>query len=140
MPLAMALGGMASSTAGGVKSLRIGLVLKILKNHAKAVILPDRAVVSQAYYQGGRKRLTPPLAQAVLLVTLLYVALYLAGTVAGLAPRGPSAAALLARSLWGAAPAAADGGSVPFHVDEVTVADLLAAPEAYMEMPVVVRG
>jgi len=42
-------------------------------------------VVSQAYYQGGRKRVTPPLAQAVLVVTLLYVALYLAGAVAGLA-------------------------------------------------------
>jgi len=83
--LAMALGGMASSTAGGVKSLRVGLALKILKNHIKAVILPDRAVVSQAYYQGGRKRVTPPLAQAVLVVTLLYVALYLAGAVAGLA-------------------------------------------------------
>ena len=83
--LAMALGGMASSTAGGVKSLRIGLAFKILKNHFKAVILPDRAVVSQAYYQGGRKRLTPPLVQVVLVVTLLYVALYLAGAVVGLA-------------------------------------------------------
>ncbi len=83
--LAMALGGMASSTAGGVKSLRVGLAFKMLKDQVKAALLPDRAVVSQAYYQGGRKRLTPPLVQAVLLVTLLYVALYLAGTVAGLA-------------------------------------------------------
>src|SRR4030065_2860252 len=94
MPLAMALGGMASSTAGGVKSLRIGLALKILKNHIKAVILPDRAVVSQAYYQGGRKRLTPSLAQAVLVVTLLYVALYLVGAVVGLAYGYPLQGAL----------------------------------------------
>lgn len=92
--LAMALGGMASSTAGGVKSLRIGLALKILKNHVKAVILPDRAVVSQAYYQGGRKRLTPPLAQAVLVVTLLYVALYLVGAAVGLAYGYPLQGAL----------------------------------------------
>lgn len=92
--LAMALGGMASSTAGGVKSLRIGLALKILKNHVKAVILPDRAVVSQAYYQGGRKRLTPSLAQAVLVVTLLYVALYLVGAVVGLAYGYPLQGAL----------------------------------------------
>ncbi|HUU62049.1 MAG TPA: potassium transporter TrkG, partial [Acidimicrobiia bacterium] len=35
--LAMAMGGMASSTSGGVKSLRIGLALKILKDHLKAV-------------------------------------------------------------------------------------------------------
>jgi len=83
--LAMALGGMASSTAGGVKSLRVGLALRMLKNQVKAVLLPDRAVVSQAYYQGGSKRLTPALAQAVLLVSLLYVALYLLGTAVGLA-------------------------------------------------------
>ncbi len=49
-------------------------------------------------------------------------------------------AALLALALLGAAPAVADGGSVPAHLDEVTVADLLADPEAYTEMPVVVRG
>ena len=83
--LAMALGGMAASTAGGVKALRVGLALKMLKDQVKAVLLPDRAVISQAYYQGGRKRLTPALAQAVLLVSLLYVALYLLGAGVGLA-------------------------------------------------------
>ena len=83
--LAMALGGMASSTSGGVKSLRVGLALKLVKDHIKAVVLPDRAVVSQAYYQGGRKRLTPPIAQAVLVVTILYVALYALGAVVGVA-------------------------------------------------------
>lgn len=92
--LAMALGGMASSTAGGVKSLRVGLAFKMLKDQVKAVLLPDRAVVSQAYYQGGRKRLTPALGQAVLLVTLLYVALYLVGAVVGLAYGYPLQTAL----------------------------------------------
>ncbi len=83
--IAMALGGMTSSAAGGVKALRVGLALKLLKDHVKAVVLPDRAVVSQAYYQGGRKRITPQLAQAVLIVSLLYVGLYLFGAVVGLA-------------------------------------------------------
>ncbi len=49
-------------------------------------------------------------------------------------------AALLAPVLLGAAPAVADGGSVPAHLDEVTVADLLADPEAYGDLAVVVRG
>lgn len=49
-------------------------------------------------------------------------------------------AAFLAPALLAAAPAAADGGSVPVHFDEVTVADLLADPEAYTTMGVVVRG
>jgi len=92
--LAMALGGMASSTAGGVKALRVGLALKMLKDQVKAVLLPDRAVISQAYYQGGRKRLTPALAQAVLLVSLLYVALYVTGAVMGLAYGYPLQGAL----------------------------------------------
>ncbi len=51
-----------------------------------------------------------------------------------------AAAALLALCLLGAVPAAADGGAIPFHVDEVTVADLLADPAAYTVLPVVVRG
>ncbi|MBN2113569.1 MAG: TrkH family potassium uptake protein [Acidimicrobiia bacterium] len=83
--LAMALGGMASSTAGGVKSLRVGLALRMLKNQIKLVLLPDKAVISHAYFQGGAKRLTPALSQAVLLVSLLYVALYLLGAGVGLA-------------------------------------------------------
>lgn len=83
--LAMALGGMASSTAGGVKALRVGLAIKVLKDQVKAVLLPEHAVVSRAYLQGGRKRLTPALSQAVLVISLLYVALFLVGAGVGLA-------------------------------------------------------
>ncbi len=85
LTIAMALGGMASSTAGGVKSLRIGLTLKVVKDQIKEVLLPEHAVVSRAYYQSGRKRLTPGVAQAVLVVSLLYVALYLLGAGVGIA-------------------------------------------------------
>ncbi len=83
--LAMALGGMASSTAGGVKSLRVGLTLKFLKDQIKEVLLPENAVVSQAYHQSGRKRLTPKVSQAVMLVSLLYVAMFLIGGAVGMA-------------------------------------------------------
>jgi trk system potassium uptake protein TrkH len=85
LTIAMALGGMASSTAGGVKSLRVGLTLKVVKDQIKEVLLPEHAVVSRAYYQGGGKRLTPEVAQAVLVVSLLYVALYLLGVGVGIA-------------------------------------------------------
>ncbi len=83
--VAMALGGMASSTAGGVKSLRVGLTLKVLKDQVTETLLPERAVVSRVYEQGGRKRLTPAVGQAVMTVSLLYVALFLAGAGVGLA-------------------------------------------------------
>jgi len=50
--------------------------------------------------------------------------------------------AILAPALLGAAPSgASDSGTAsPFYFDEVTVADLLADPEAYPTMGVVVRG
>jgi trk system potassium uptake protein TrkH len=83
--IAMALGGMASSTAGGVKSLRIGLTLKVLRDQVRHVLLPERAVVSRRYHQGGTRTLTPELAQAVMAVSLLYVALYLFGAGVGIA-------------------------------------------------------
>jgi trk system potassium uptake protein TrkH len=83
--VAMALGGMASSTSGGVKALRVGLTLKVLRDQVEEVLLPEQAVVSRAYYQGGVKRLTPQLSQAVMVVSLLYVALFLAGAGVGLA-------------------------------------------------------
>ena len=96
--IAMALGGMASSTAGGVKALRIGLTLKVLRDQVRQILLPERAVVSKAYDQGGRRTLTPTLAQAVMTVSLLYVALYLIGAGIGIA-HGASLDAALFESI-----------------------------------------
>lgn len=92
--IAMALGGMASSTAGGVKSLRVGLTLKVLRDQIKQVLLPERAVVSRVYHQGGARTLTPELAQAVMAVSLLYVALFLVGAGVGIAYGAPLQAAM----------------------------------------------
>jgi trk system potassium uptake protein TrkH len=83
--IAMALGGMGSSTSGGVKALRIGLTLKAIGNQVRRVLLPDGAVVGTGYFQGSRKRLTPELAQSVMAVSLLYVALFLLGAGVGMA-------------------------------------------------------
>ena len=80
MGIAMALGGMASSTAGGVKSLRVGLTIRTIAGQVKQVLLPERAMPSESYYQNGVRRFTPQLGQAVMTVSLLYVALFLLGT------------------------------------------------------------
>jgi trk system potassium uptake protein TrkH len=80
MAIAMALGGMGSSTAGGVKALRVGLTVKAVMNQIKQLLLPEGAVVRTQYFQSGRKRLTPELAQSAMTVSLLYVALFLLGT------------------------------------------------------------
>ena len=92
--IAMALGGMGSSTAGGVKSLRIGLTVKAVVNQIRQVLLPEHAVVGTAYHQSGRKHLTPALIQSVMIVSLLYVALYLLGAGVGLAYGVPLQSAL----------------------------------------------
>lgn len=85
MAIAMALGGMGSSTAGGVKSLRVGLTIKVVVNQIKQVLLPEHAIVGSAYHQSGRKHLTPELTQSVLIISLLYVSLYILGAGIGLA-------------------------------------------------------
>jgi trk system potassium uptake protein TrkH len=83
--IAMALGGMASSTAGGIKALRVGLAVKAMANQIREVLLPDRAVVGVAYEQSGRRRLTPELAQSVMSISLLYVALFVLGALVAFA-------------------------------------------------------
>lgn len=80
MGIAMALGGMASSTAGGVKSLRVGRTVRTILGQVRQVLLPERAVQSTTYYQNGLRRFTPALGQAVMSVSLLFVALFLLGT------------------------------------------------------------
>jgi trk system potassium uptake protein TrkH len=94
MAIAMALGGMASSTAGGVKSLRIGLTIKALSSQVRQVLLPEGAVISTRYWHHGWKQLSPGLIQAVMGVSLLYVALYLLGTGVGLLYHLPLESAL----------------------------------------------
>ncbi len=85
MATAMALGGMSSSTAGGVKSLRIGLTVRSLTDTVRAALLPEHTVVPALYTQYGRQRLDTKLAQSVMTVSLLYVALYLLGAAVGIA-------------------------------------------------------
>ncbi len=82
---AMALGGMGSSTSGGVKALRIGLTLKTLANTIREILLPEHTVIRRTYIQNGRRQLTNDLAQSVMAVSLLFVALYLVGALVGIA-------------------------------------------------------
>jgi trk system potassium uptake protein TrkH len=83
--IAMALGGMGSATAGGVKSLRVGLTIRAVINQVKQALLPQRAVVGTGYYQAGPRHLTHDLIMAVMTISLLYVALYLLGAGVGMA-------------------------------------------------------
>jgi trk system potassium uptake protein TrkH len=81
----MALGGMGSSTAGGVKALRVGLTVRTFWNTIKEALLPEGAIISDRYWQNGPKVIRGPLAQSVMAISLLYVGLYLLGTAVGIA-------------------------------------------------------
>lgn len=83
--VAMALGGMSSSTAGGVKSLRIGLTVKAIADTIREALLPEGAIVPGTFQQYGTQRLTAKMAQSVMAVSLLYVGLYLLGAGVGYA-------------------------------------------------------
>ncbi|HEY5684072.1 MAG TPA: potassium transporter TrkG [Acidimicrobiia bacterium] len=85
MTVAMALGGMSSSTAGGVKSLRVGLTIRSLFDTVREVLLPERTVVPNTFQQYGQQQLTPRLGQSVMTVSLLFVALYLFGAAVAIA-------------------------------------------------------
>jgi len=82
--IAMAFGGMSSSTAGGVKSLRIGLAIRAMRDTVREALLPEGAVVSRTFSQYGMQRISPTLIRSVFTISLLYVGLYLLGAAVAL--------------------------------------------------------
>ena len=82
---AMAIGGMASSTAGGIKAMRVGITFKSLTHEIRRILLPEAALVVTTYYAGKRRLLRDESARAATTVLLLFIASYLLGIVAALA-------------------------------------------------------
>ena len=81
---AMALGGGACSTAGGIKMLRLGIVAKALIQDIKRVILPERAIVEQRLHHIKEILLEDKQVRAALLITVSYLVLYGIGTLLGM--------------------------------------------------------
>ena len=81
---AMAFGGMAGSTAGGIKAMRIGLILKGLIRDVRKVLLPEDAVVIQTFHSSTRRTLNDTQVRAAATILLLWLVLYLGGGLLGL--------------------------------------------------------
>jgi trk system potassium uptake protein TrkH len=81
---AMAIGGMASSTAGGIKALRVALAVKAVVHDIRRFLLPESAVVVTTYHVGRRRILRPDVSRAATTVLLLYVVSFLLGTMVAL--------------------------------------------------------
>jgi len=83
--LAMAAGGAVSSTAGGIKALRLGMIAKTLIHYIKEAIAPRSAVVRTRFHHLGEKFLTPQIATAATIVFILYTITYVTGALIGVA-------------------------------------------------------
>jgi trk system potassium uptake protein len=81
---AMAIGGMASSTAGGIKAIRIGIAFKTLLHDIRRILLPEAALVVTTYHAGRRRTLRDDTARAATTVLLLFIVTYLVGAITGL--------------------------------------------------------
>jgi len=90
----MAFGGMASSTAGGIKSLRLGLIVKGVVLRVKESLAPSSAVVRAKFHHLTDRELTPTLLDSALLVFVLYMVTYISGALIGAAYGYPIGEAL----------------------------------------------
>ncbi len=84
LTIAMALGGCSCSTSGAIKAIRVGIMGKELKLRAKRALSPASAVVVERFHHIRDYVLTQELTATAFLVTLLYLGLYLLGTLVGL--------------------------------------------------------
>ena len=77
----MAVGGSAGSTTGGIKVLRIGILVKELVAYIKDLLAPASARQVVMYYHVGRRPLSHDLVRANLVVLLLYGVAFLITTI-----------------------------------------------------------
>ncbi len=83
--IGMAVGGSLSSTGGGVKALRIGVITKSIVLHVKQALAPRSSAMAVRYHHLGERILTPEVTGAAATVLILYLGTYLVGGVAGAA-------------------------------------------------------
>ena len=83
--LAMAFGGMVSSTAGGIKSLRIGLIVSSVALSAKQSLSPTSAVVRIRFHHLVDRFVTPEIVASAFTYFTLYVVSYISGGLIGAA-------------------------------------------------------
>lgn len=81
----MAVGGGASSTAGGIKVQRLGIIAKSIVATVKETLSPDSARVVVSYNHIGRRVISAGLVRKAMTVAILYVVTYVVGALIGIA-------------------------------------------------------
>jgi trk system potassium uptake protein TrkH len=83
--IAMAAGGAVSSTAGGIKALRLGLIARSIVQQVKEAVAPRSAVMQARYHHMTERFLTPEIGAAAATVFILYIVTYITGALVGTA-------------------------------------------------------
>ncbi|HWH31803.1 MAG TPA: potassium transporter TrkG, partial [Egibacteraceae bacterium] len=81
---AMAIGGMAGSTAAGIKAIRVGVVLKGLRADIRRVLLPEHAAVVETFHSTTKRILRAEQVRQASMLLVLFVLMYLLGGLLGL--------------------------------------------------------
>ena len=81
--LGMAMGGATSSTAGGIKAIRVVVAIKTFVSEVRRVLMPSSAREVIRYYHLGQRTLTSELSRNAMIVFLLFMVTYLVGGMAG---------------------------------------------------------
>jgi trk system potassium uptake protein TrkH len=74
--ISMLIGGSASSTAGGFKGLRIGLVFKALIQDIKRLLLPESAVTVERFHFIRPQILENDVTKSAMLIIILYLLMF----------------------------------------------------------------
>ena len=82
--IAMLIGGSASSTAGGIKGIRVGFLFKGLLQNMKKVASPEKRVYIEKYNFNGKNVLSDEMIRNALLIIVLYFMTFGIGVVATL--------------------------------------------------------
>lgn len=83
--LAIAVGGASSSTSAGFKGIHLALLLKTFLSEVRKTLMPAHAKHEVHFYHFGDQVLTPELSRNAMIIILLFVISFLAGSVLGVA-------------------------------------------------------
>jgi trk system potassium uptake protein TrkH len=83
--LSMLFGGSASSTAGGFKGIRVGIIAKSIRQEINKLMAPESAIVVEKYHMHQDIPLEDKTAKISALIILLYILMFGAGTFAAVA-------------------------------------------------------
>ncbi|MGB9677831.1 MAG: potassium transporter TrkG, partial [Candidatus Ratteibacteria bacterium] len=81
--IAMGFGGCSCSTSGGIKILRIGLILKEIKKEIKTYCFPFLSVIIEKYHHIKDLTLSDPAIKTSAIILIMYITTYILGGIIG---------------------------------------------------------